>query len=86
MPIITELLIASAAVRAASCFGSALYASTWQCATIGHGDLVRLEARRAPSAIEDADGMILLGWRTAFFVAIVTRLPMPGSRLAAEAA
>jgi hypothetical protein len=84
VPIFTELLIFSAIVTAIGCVASTPYASGLRYATIGHGDLVLSKAE--PSAIEDTDGMILLGWPIAFFVAISARDRTPGSPLAAEAA
>tara|TARA_B100000378_G_scaffold225284_1_gene189083 strand:+ start:205 stop:684 length:480 start_codon:yes stop_codon:yes gene_type:complete len=55
-------------------FEAALYFSTSSYTTVGYGDLV-LDARwRLLGAIEGANGLILLGWSTAFFVAIVGRI------------
>ena len=53
---------------------SALYFSTSSYATIGYGDLVLPRGWRVLGAIEGANGVILLGWSTAFFVAIVGRI------------
>lgn len=55
-------------------FEDALYFSTSTYATIGYGDLVLSRAWRIVSAIEGVNGIILLGWSTAFFVSIVRRL------------
>lgn len=55
-------------------FESALYFSTSTYATIGYGDVVLAPGWRVLGAIEGANGVILLGWSTAFFVAIVSRL------------
>lgn len=53
---------------------TALYFSTSTYATIGYGDLVLPRGWRVLGAIEGANGVILLGWSTAFFVAIVGRI------------
>lgn len=55
-------------------FGDALYFSTSTYATIGYGDLVLSRDWRIVGAIEGVNGIILLGWSTAFFVSIVRRL------------
>jgi voltage-gated potassium channel len=55
-------------------FEDALYFSTSTYATIGYGDLVLSRTWRIVGAIEGVNGIILLGWSTAFFVSIVRRL------------
>lgn len=55
-------------------FEDALYFSTSTYATIGFGDPVLSPAWRIVGAIEGVNGIILLGWSTAFFVSIVGRL------------
>ncbi len=55
-------------------FEDALYFSTSTYATIGYGDLVLSPAWRIVGAIEGVNGIILLGWSTAFFVSIVGQL------------
>jgi len=55
-------------------FESALYFSTVTYATIGYGDLTLTKPWRILGAIEGANGVILLGWSTAFFVSVVTRM------------
>jgi voltage-gated potassium channel len=55
-------------------FEDALYFSTSTYATIGYGDLVLSRSWRIVGAIEGVNGIILLGWSTAFFVSIVRRL------------
>jgi len=55
-------------------FEDALYFSTSTYATIGYGDLVLSRAWRIVGAIEGVNGIILLGWSTAFFVSVVRRL------------
>lgn len=55
-------------------FEEALYFSTSTYATIGYGDVVLAPGWRVLGAIEGANGVILLGWSTAFFVAVVSRI------------
>lgn len=55
-------------------FGTALYFSTSTYTTIGYGDVLLGESWRIVGAIEGANGVILLGWSTAFFVAMVARI------------
>ncbi|WP_423605377.1 potassium channel family protein [Sphingomonas sp. MS122] len=57
-------------------FEEALYFSTSTYATIGYGDVVLPAGWRLLGAIEGATGIILLGWSTAFFVAVVSRIRM----------
>ena len=52
----------------------ALYFSTATYTTIGYGDVVLPHAWRILGAIEGANGIILLGWSTAFFVSVVGRI------------
>lgn len=61
-------------VRAVPDFEAALYFSTATYTTIGYGDLTLPKEWRILGAIEGANGIILLGWSTAFFVSIVSRL------------
>jgi voltage-gated potassium channel len=61
-------------VRATRSFEDALYFSTATYATIGYGDLTLSKSWRVLGAIEGANGVILLGWSTAFFVSIVARI------------
>lgn len=63
-----------AAVGAIRSFEDALYFSTATYATIGYGDLTLPKSWRLLGAIEGANGVILLGWSTAFFVSIVARI------------
>lgn len=60
--------------RALPDFETALYFSTSTYATIGYGDVVLDRTWRIIGAIEGANGVILLGWSTAFFVAVVGRI------------
>jgi hypothetical protein len=55
-------------------FEEALYYSTATYTTLGYGDSAISRGWRIFGAIEGANGIILLGWSTAFFVAVVQRL------------
>lgn len=55
-------------------FEEALYFSTSTYATVGYGDIVLAPGWRVLGAIEGANGVILLGWSTAFFFAVVSRI------------
>ncbi|MDF0487549.1 potassium channel family protein [Sphingomonas sp. H39-1-10] len=55
-------------------FETALYFSTATYTTIGYGDVLLARPWRLIGAIEGANGIILLGWSTAFFVAMVRRI------------
>jgi hypothetical protein len=61
-------------VGATRSFEDALYFSTATYATIGYGDLTLSRSWRLLGAIEGANGVILLGWSTAFFVSVVARI------------
>lgn len=52
----------------------AVYFSTITYGTIGYDDEGLPRAWQLVAAIEGINGVILLGWSTAFFVALVTRL------------
>lgn len=52
----------------------ALYFSTITYAAIGYDDAAMSHAWRLVSAIEGVNGLLLLGWSTAFFVTVVARL------------
>jgi len=54
----------------------ALYFSTTTYVTIGYGDVVLPHGSRVLGAIEGANGIILLGWSTAFFFNIVDRMKL----------
>jgi hypothetical protein len=54
----------------------ALYFSTSTYVTIGYGDIVLPQGSRIFGAIEGANGIILLGWSTAFFFGIVDRMKL----------
>ena len=55
-------------------FETALYFSTSSYTTIGYGYVLLTPSWRIVGAIEGANGIILLGWSTAFFVAMVGRI------------
>ena len=55
-------------------FEEALYFSTISYAAIGYGDALLQPAWRLLGAIEGINGVILLGWSTAFFVNLLMRL------------
>jgi hypothetical protein len=57
-------------------FEQALYFSTTTYVTIGYGDIVLDRSNRILGAIEGANGLILLGWSTAFFFTVVDRLKL----------
>ena len=63
-----------AAVGALPTFDDALYFSTTTYSTLGYGDVVLPRAWRLVGAIEGANGIILLGWSTAFFVSVINRI------------
>ena len=54
----------------------ALYFSTSTYVTIGYGDVVLPPGQRILGVIEGANGIILIGWSTAFFFSIVDRLKL----------
>lgn len=53
---------------------SAVYFSTVTFVALGYGDVVLGKAWRLVSAIEAANGVILVAWSTAFLVAVTARL------------
>ncbi|QBM75521.1 hypothetical protein E2E30_06845 [Sphingomonas sp. AAP5] len=55
-------------------FEPASYFSTPTSATIGYGDVVLVRSWAIVGASEGANGVILRGWSTAFFVAAVGRI------------
>ena len=62
------------AVGAVAEFDTALYFSTTSFASIGYGDIVLDHQWRLVSAIEGVNGLILIGWSTAFLMSLMTRL------------
>src|SRR6476646_10897780 len=65
-------------------FETALYFSTSTYTTIGYGDVLLTRPWRLVGAIEGANGIILLGWSTAFFVAMVRRIRLVEIELTSE--
>ena len=61
-------------VAAIRSFEDALYFSTATHSTVGYGDLTLSRSWRVLGAIEGANGVILPGWSTAFFISIVARI------------
>ena len=55
-------------------FASALYFSAVTYTTTGYGDLVLPENSRLIGAIEALTGILMCGWSTAFFFAVVNRM------------
>ncbi len=53
---------------------TAVYFSTIAYGAIGFGDVAINSSWRLVGAIEGVNGVLLLGWSTAFFVTVVTRL------------
>jgi voltage-gated potassium channel len=62
------------ALGAVKTFEHALYFSTVTYASIGYGDLSLPEQWRVLGAVEGLNGILLLGWSTAFLVTVVTRM------------
>lgn len=62
------------ALGALHSFEESLYFSTVTFVTVGYGDVVLGKAWRLLSAIEAANGVILVAWSTAFLVAVTARL------------
>ena len=62
------------ALSAVDTLETAVYFSTISYAGIGFDDRYIKPAWRLVAAIEGINGLLLLGWSTAFFVTIVTRL------------
>jgi voltage-gated potassium channel Kch len=59
--------------RAMPDLASALYFSAVTYTTTGYGDLVLAREWRLVGAIEALTGILMCGWSTAFFVAVVSR-------------
>lgn len=53
---------------------TAIYFSTISYAAIGYSDVHIASEWRLVGAIEGINGLLLLGWSTAFFVTVVTRI------------
>jgi voltage-gated potassium channel len=61
-------------IQALPTFDDALYFSTTTYSTLGYGDVILPRAWRIVGAIEGANGIILLGWSTAFFFSVIERI------------
>lgn len=55
-------------------FESALYFSTVAFSSLGFGDVLLSRQWRLVSAIEGVNGLILIGWSTAFLLSLMARL------------
>ena len=58
---------------------TAVYFSAVTYTTTGYGDLVLPQDWRLVGAIEALTGILMCGWSTAFFLAIVSRLDQPAT-------
>jgi voltage-gated potassium channel len=61
-------------LQALPTFDDALYFSTTTYSTLGYGDVILPRAWRIVGAIEGVNGIILLGWSTAFFFSVIERI------------
>ena len=66
-----------ASQRALPDMASALYFSAVTYTTTGYGDLVLAPEWRLVGAVEALTGILMCGWSTAFFVAVVARSIAP---------
>lgn len=55
-------------------FATALYFSTATFSTVGYGDVVVSEEWRMLAALESVDGLLLIGWSTAYLIAASMRV------------
>jgi hypothetical protein len=55
-------------------FGASLYFSTVTFSTLGYGDIVPTADWRMFAALESIDGLLLIGWSTAYLVAAGMRV------------
>ena len=62
------------AIGALPDFEAALYFSTTSFTTLGYGDVVLERQWRLFGAIEGANGLLLIGWSTAFLLSVIERL------------
>jgi hypothetical protein len=60
---------------------TSLYFSTSSFTTLGIGDVVVGHGRRLISAIESANGFLLIGWSTAFLVSVTAKMGLLEARL-----
>ena len=71
---ILEYALVYLGIGALTSFEAALYFSTTTFSSIGYGDLVLDSRWRLLSAVEGLNGLILIGWSTAFLISLMTRL------------
>ena len=57
-------------------FDEALYYSTVTFSTLGYGDVLLTPRWRLLGATEAANGLILIGWSTAFLISVTSRLKL----------
>ncbi len=55
-------------------FETALYFSITSFSSLGYGDIVLDHHWRMVSAVEGVNGLLLIGWSTAFLLSLMTRL------------
>ncbi|MBZ9725864.1 potassium channel family protein [Mesorhizobium sp. CO1-1-11] len=55
-------------------FETALYFSTITFSTVGYGDVVPAHEWRVLAALEGVNGLLLIGWSTAYLIAAGTRI------------
>src|SRR6476646_949752 len=63
---------------------SALYFSAVTYTTTGYGDIVLPPPWRIDGAMEALTGILMCGWSTGFFFALVDRISRPGVRTASD--
>jgi hypothetical protein len=61
-------------------FASAAYFSIVTYTTVGYGDLTPTRPWRFAAGVEGLTGILMCGWSTAFFFAVVTRVQRPAGR------
>ena len=71
---ITVWALAYAAMRAMPDFQSAVYFSAVTYTTTGYGELVLPPSWRLVGAVEALTGILMAGWSTGFFFAVVMRM------------
>jgi len=64
---------------------SALYFSAVTYTTTGYGDLVLPEEWRLVGGVEALTGILMCGWSTGFFFAVVNRMLVPSKQTGADA-
>jgi hypothetical protein len=62
------------AIGAFEGFEAALYFSTSSFTTVGYGEIYLTAPWRIVSAIQSANGFLLLGWSTVFLISVLSRL------------